>query len=45
MARKGFKWKSLGNNIGSRYQVMQMNRPSDNIVDKHLAIRQPPIVV
>ena len=32
MARKGFKWKSMCNQDGLRYQIMQMNRPKDNEV-------------
>lgn len=31
MNRRGFKWKSLGNDNGRRYQIMQMARPKDKV--------------
>lgn len=35
MDRKGFKWKTVINEpeSGTRYQVMQMNKPKDLVVD------------
>jgi hypothetical protein len=35
MNRKGFKWKTLINDpeTGSRYQIMQMNKPKDLVID------------
>ena len=42
MNRKGFKWKTLQNEAnGTRFQVMQMNRPADQ--PKSMAVRDEPV--
>ena len=35
MNKKGFKWKTVINDpeTGQRYQIMQMNKPKDLVVD------------
>lgn len=46
MNRRGFKWKSLGNDNGKRYQIMQMARPKDiDAANKKNKIRQEPFIL
>ena len=41
MNKKGFKWKTLINVAGMRYQIMQMNKPKELVVsDKALKDRK-----
>ena len=52
MAKKGFKWKTLINDpSGTRYQIMQMNKPKDLVVsdqaikDRKMFPRQEPLLL
>lgn len=51
MEKKGFKWKTMLNDpaTGKRYQIMQMNKPKDLVVepknDRKLTLKQEPITL
>ena len=42
MQRKGFKWKSLKNENGLRYQIMELKRPKE--LESKIVDRNEPIV-
>lgn len=51
MERKGFKWKTLQNlDNGTRFQIMQYNRPKELIVEdfnkaRNMKLRQEPLCI